>query len=82
MVANQAGELVGHIIFTKIKLNEHTALALAPISVLPKEQGIGGKLIEKGHEIPKGLGYTLCVLSDTLPTLSTLWIYPCKQLWY
>lgn len=27
-----------------------------------QRQGIGGKLIERGHEIAKGLGYTLCVL--------------------
>lgn len=50
--------------FTKIKVDKHIALALAPLSVLPKvqRQGIGGKLIERGHEIAKGLGYTLCVL--------------------
>lgn len=64
LVADQDGEIVGHIMFTKIKVGKHIALALAPLSVLPKmqSQGIGGKLIERGHEIAKELGFTLCVL--------------------
>jgi predicted N-acetyltransferase YhbS len=64
LVADQDGELVGHIMFSKIKVDKHIALTLAPLSVLPKvqRQGIGGKLIERGHEIAKGLGFTLCVL--------------------
>jgi predicted N-acetyltransferase YhbS len=64
LVADRGGEIVGHIMFTKIKVGKHIALALAPLSVLPKMQsrGIGGKLIERGHEIAKELGFTLCVL--------------------
>lgn len=64
LVAKKDGELVGHIMFTKTRIGEHTVITLAPVSILPKEQsqGIGGKLIEKGHEIAKRLGYTLCVL--------------------
>lgn len=64
LVADQDGEIVGHIMFTKIKVGKYIALALAPLSVLPKmqSQGIGGKLIERGHEIAKELGFTLCVL--------------------
>lgn len=55
LVALLNDEIVGHILFTKIKIiddngNEHESLSLAPMAVLPKYQkkGIGGKLINKG----------------------------------
>lgn len=55
--------------FSKIKINETTQIALAPISVLPKfqKQGIGGMLIKEGHKIAKELGFEFSVvLGDPL----------------
>ena len=63
LVAELKGEIVGHILFTKIIIQngeeEFESLALAPVSVLPEYQGkgIGGALIIKGHELAKELGY-------------------------
>ncbi|MCT4632471.1 MAG: N-acetyltransferase [Firmicutes bacterium] len=64
LVAEIEGKIVGHIMFTKIKIGSHTALALAPVSVSPDHQGlgIGSKLIIRGHEIAKELGYKAVVL--------------------
>ena len=64
LVALLNNEIVGHILFTKIKIiddneNEHESLALAPMAVLPKYQkkGIGGKLINKGLNIATKLNF-------------------------
>lgn len=59
LVATQERKIVGYILFTKIKIGEYEELALAPLGILPEyqKQGIGKKLIEKGHQIAKQLGY-------------------------
>lgn len=64
LVALLNNEIVGHILFTIIKIiddneNEHESLALAPMAVLPKYQkkGIGGKLINKGLSIATNLNF-------------------------
>ena len=64
LVAILNDEIVGHILFTKIKIiddnkKEHESLALAPMAVLLKYQkkGIGGKLINKGLNIATRLNY-------------------------
>ncbi|WP_294956959.1 N-acetyltransferase [uncultured Flavobacterium sp.] len=68
IVAELDGKIVGHILFTKLKikndLNSFESLALAPVSVLPEFQGkgIGSKLILHGHEIAKDLGYKSVIL--------------------
>ena len=68
LVAVDGGKIVGHILLTRIKikndLNEFDSLSLAPVSVLPayQRQGIGSRLIEKAHEIAKGLGHTSVIL--------------------
>lgn len=64
LVAELDGNVVGHILFTEVKVGGKTALALAPVSVEPRYQsmGIGSMLITKGHEIAKSLGYSLIVL--------------------
>lgn len=71
LVAEVDDEIVGHIMFTKIRIgnSDTLVLGLAPLSVLPKVQknGIGGKLIEVGHQIAKDLGY---VYSSVLGTVS------------
>ena len=61
-------EIIGHILFTKIKITNNSetfeSLALAPVSVKPEFQnmGIGSKLINKGHQIAKELGYQSVIL--------------------
>lgn len=68
LVAEVDGQIVGHILFTKVNIEKEgtpaKALTLAPVSVLPAYQrkGIGGKLIEEGHRIARSLGYDLIVL--------------------
>lgn len=68
LVAEVDGNIVGHILLTKIKIindsDEHVSLALAPVSVLPEYQGkgIGGKLIIESHKRAIELGYTSIVL--------------------
>lgn len=59
LVAEIDGEIVGHILFTKAKVENDTVLVLAPLSVLPEyqRQGIGTALIYEGHRIAKELGY-------------------------
>lgn len=59
LVAIQDSKIVGYILFTKIKIGEYEELALAPLGILPKyqKQEIGKKLIEKGHQIAKKIGY-------------------------
>ena len=64
LVATVEGEVVGHILFTKIKIrdgkgNGHNSLALAPMSVLPafQKQGIGSQLIWHGLTKARELGH-------------------------
>ena len=55
LVAETEGKIVGHIMFTRLRIAGTEQLALAPLAVLPEyqKQGIGGKLIESGHQIAK-----------------------------
>ncbi len=69
LVAEIDGQIVGHVLLTKIKivndnLQETVSLALAPIAVLKKYQGrgIGGKLIQKAHQKAKELQFTSIIL--------------------
>ncbi len=64
LVAQQDECIVGHIMFTVATVGETSVLALAPLSVHVdfQRKGIGGLLIEKGHEIAKGLGYDIIVV--------------------
>ena len=64
LVAEIDQKIIGHIILTKIKIDEFDSLALAPVSVLPEfqGQGIGAQLIKKSHEIAKSLGYKSIIL--------------------
>ena len=62
LVADIGNEIVGHILFSKIKIIGNSvfeSLALAPMAVIPEfqKQGIGGKLIKTGFEKAKGLGF-------------------------
>ncbi len=57
-------KIVGHIMFTKASVGNTDVLALAPCSVLPEyqRQGIGQRLIAKGHEIARNMGYGYSVV--------------------
>jgi predicted N-acetyltransferase YhbS len=65
---NETGKIVGHILFTKLKIINDSetfeSLALAPVFVKPEfqNQGIGGQLITSGHFIAKELGYGSVIL--------------------
>ena len=68
LIAEKEGEIVGHILLTKIKIvseqNSFDSLTLAPVSVKPEyqNQGIGGQLIKTAHEKAKELGFKSVVL--------------------
>lgn len=64
LVAEIDSEIVGQIMFTKLKVGRTTQLALAPVAVNPtfQGQGVGGALILKGHEIAQKLGYEYSIL--------------------
>ncbi|WP_414739184.1 GNAT family N-acetyltransferase [Macrococcoides canis] len=68
LVAIEAGKIVGHIMLSKITINndeEHIeSLALAPVSVLPEFQnrGIGSILIKKSIVIAEQLGFTSIIV--------------------
>ena len=63
LVAEDEGEIVGHILLTKLIIKDgeegHESLALAPVSVLPRHQkkGVGSALIRKSIEIARHLGF-------------------------
>lgn len=63
VVVNQQDNIIGHILFSKITIDnsEQTAasLALAPVSVHPdyQKQGIGSMLITEGLKKAKAAGY-------------------------
>ena len=64
LVAETDGRIVGHILFTKIRIGTSTQLALAPLSVLPafQGQGVGSALVRRGHQIARDLGYSYSVV--------------------
>ncbi len=68
LVAEVNGEIVGHILLTKIEICDEDkrtpALALAPVSVHPNWQGkgIGGALIRAAHERAHALGHPIIIL--------------------
>ncbi len=64
LVAEKDGVILGYIMFTEIKIGEHTELALAPLAVADthQKQGIGGALILSGHQIAKDMGYHYSVV--------------------
>lgn len=69
LVAEEAGEIVGQIMFTKATLTaddgtEMPALTLGPIAVAPARQrcGIGKTLIARAVELAQALGYVAIVL--------------------
>lgn len=67
LVAEEAAEVVGHILFSPVSLAGHPELklmGLAPMSVLPKSQnsGIGSALVGEGLEQCRKLGIEALVV--------------------
>ena len=67
LVAEEEGDIVGHILFTKLRIGYSVELALAPLSVIPERQrqGLGTALVEAGHTIAGSMGFKyIVVLGD------------------
>jgi putative acetyltransferase len=67
LVAEEAGHVVGHILFSPVTIEPRSdcrALGLAPLGVLPANQrtGVGSALIREGLRCSKRAGYDLVVL--------------------
>lgn len=59
LVAEQNGEIIGHIMYSKAEIGGRTVLVLAPLSVKPEFQrcGVGSELIAESKKIAKALGW-------------------------
>ena len=68
LVAVRGPEIVGHILFTHVRVTEsdvsQSALALAPMAVLPalQNQGIGSALVRRGLEVARRLGHHVVIV--------------------
>jgi putative acetyltransferase len=67
LVAEEDGEIVGHILFTPVTLSRHVDLkimGLGPMAVAPMQQrkGIGSGLVKAGLERCKDLGFGAAVV--------------------
>jgi putative acetyltransferase len=65
LVAEQAGRVVGHLLFSDLPINTEAdivpALALAPMAVVPEfqNQGIGSALVRRGLEVCREQGHRI-----------------------
>jgi putative acetyltransferase len=64
LVAEQDGEIVGHVMVSEAMVGDHRALGLGPIAVAPTHQhrGIGAELMRATIERAKQTDYTLIAL--------------------
>lgn len=68
LVADENGQIVGHILFSRIHVETEDgpvpALALAPMAVLPEYQkiGIGSELVKQGLSTSKRLGHSIVIV--------------------
>ncbi len=68
LVAQQAGRVVGHILFSDLPIITQAgtvpALALAPMAVLPgfQNQGIGSALVRRGLEMCRDQGHRIVIV--------------------
>ncbi len=68
LVAEENGQIVGHILFSRIHIETEngqvSALALAPMAVLPEhqKQGIGSELVRRGLDECKRLGHAIVIV--------------------
>lgn len=64
LVAVYDGHIVGHIMMSRIYVDDREALALAPLAVLPQFQGrgVGSRLVKEAHKLAMILGYEFSVV--------------------
>jgi putative acetyltransferase len=68
LVAERAGRIVGHVLFSRLHVgtdrSRFAGVALAPLAVVPEEQGkgIGRALVDEAHNRLQGAGETLSVV--------------------
>ena len=68
LVAEDRGEIVGHVAFSRIRVEDgeatHRAVALAPLAVRPESRnlGVATQLIREGHACLAALGETLSIV--------------------
>ncbi|WP_299446605.1 N-acetyltransferase [uncultured Phascolarctobacterium sp.] len=64
LIAEENNKIIGHIMLTKLLIENHIILALAPLSVLPEKQyqGVSSALIAETHKRAKSLGYNYSVV--------------------
>lgn len=81
LVAEINGNIIGHIMFTKVKIGDSIQLALAPLSVLPnyQKQGIGMALIKEGHKRAANLGYEYSIVLGDDKYYSKIGYFPAKD---
>lgn len=81
LVAVNENKIIGYILFTKVKIDNNTELALAPLAVLPEYQkkGIGTSLIKEGHRIAKQLHYNYSIVLGNNKYYSRLGYIPASK---
>ncbi|MEG0503363.1 MAG: N-acetyltransferase [Raoultibacter sp.] len=64
LVAVEDDVIVGHILYSKIRIGDSRSVALAPLSIAPAHQklGIGTALMQEGHRLAAELGYEFSVV--------------------
>lgn len=81
LVAVEQQKVIGHILFSKVKIGEKTEFALAPLAVLPEYQrkGIGKSLIQEGHRIAQQLNYDYSIVLGSPNYYSKFGCIPASQ---
>lgn len=64
LVYETDGEIIGHIMFSRVKIGNADAIALAPLAVRPDywNNGIGTALINAAHQRARYMGYACSVV--------------------
>lgn len=81
LVAVEQQKVIGHILFSKVKIGEKTEIALAPLAVLPEYQrkGIGKSLIQEGHRIAQQLNYDYSIVLGSSDYYTKFGYIPASQ---
>ncbi len=81
LLAIADNKIIGHIMFSELKLGDKRAVALAPLSVQPEFQrmGVGRALISRAHEIATGQGYDFSIVLGSDLYYSKMGYIPASQ---